>query len=182
MAYQYVAAPGEANNVNVDRSTVLGTTVVGYAATIVRNLRIGDSGALITSTPLLQLMIGGKVGVATLCTPGLLPFVFCVSQADSVAVYVNLGDRDDRLRVGEWPAPYLLWEYLELDGGTGNDQITAGAGRDTINGGDGNDQIVLPADGNTPDSVVCGPGNDTVTRAGGPGPNDVISPDCEVVL
>jgi len=178
--YQYTAAAGELNNLNVDRSATYGTHVLGYAATIVRNVRFGDSGALVSSTPVLQLM-PEKVGVATLCTPGLLPVVLCLSQASSLSVSVNLGDRDDRFRVGEWVPTTALWEGLSVDGGTGNDAITGGAGNDSINGGDGNDQIVLPGDNGRADLVTCGPGNDTVTRVGGPDPADVINADCEVV-
>ncbi|MDO8185571.1 hypothetical protein Q5424_02370 [Conexibacter sp. JD483] len=76
-----------------------------------------------------------------------------------------------------------------IEAGLGDDDITGGPGRDTINAdagsgacnflvcrtGSGND-VVRVRDGEA-DSVVCGPGTDTVIAD----PIDTIAPDCENV-
>ena len=60
-----------------------------------------------------------------------------------------------------------------LYGSDGNDTLTGGPGRDWLFGANGNDTIQT-RDGN-PDTVHCGPGNDTVNADA----DDAVSSDCE---
>ena len=63
---------------------------------------------------------------------------------------------------------------LFISGDLGNDQLTAGAGADTVLGGAGTDTITVGA-GN--DSVVGGGGADTITLAGGTNRVDFLAGD-----
>jgi Ca2+-binding RTX toxin-like protein len=62
-----------------------------------------------------------------------------------------------------------------LFGGPGNDRLVGGPGRDQLNGGSGNDRIEA-RDGHW-DTVVCGPGRDTVIADR----RDRVGNDCERV-
>jgi hypothetical protein len=66
----------------------------------------------------------------------------------------------------------------EIDGGSNNDTITGHATR-TINGNWGNDRIDVSGNPSDyyGDTVICGPGADTVIAD----PNDSIAADCETV-
>ena len=63
-----------------------------------------------------------------------------------------------------------------LYGLAGNDLLVGGLGNDRLNGGPGNDRLVVRDTAR--DTVVCGPGRDTVIGD----QRDVAAPDCEVVL
>lgn len=58
----------------------------------------------------------------------------------------------------------------------GNDKLTGGPGRDQLSGGAGNDRLVVRD--TERDTVVCGPGRDTVIGD----QRDIAKLDCEVVL
>jgi putative metal-binding protein/hemolysin type calcium-binding protein len=61
----------------------------------------------------------------------------------------------------------------EIAGGDGADLLEGGSGSDAIAGGDGDDTI--RAQDGEPDTVSCGPGNDTVLADG----QDTLAADCE---
>jgi hypothetical protein len=69
-----------------------------------------------------------------------------------------------------------------LSGGGGDDEIVGGDGADLLEGGSGSDRIAgedgddtIRAQDGEPDSVSCGPGNDTVLADG----QDTVDADCE---
>ncbi|HRK29454.1 MAG TPA: calcium-binding protein [Tepidisphaeraceae bacterium] len=77
-------------------------------------------------------------------------------------VIVNAGNGNDRVIVGR------LAVHVELNGGAGNDTLSAGGGNDTIRGGDGNDDM-FGGDGR--DLLIGGAGADTML---GGGSRDVV--------
>jgi Ca2+-binding RTX toxin-like protein len=182
IAYIYNAAPGETNNLVVERSGPVpqGIPGTGIARTYVALVTFREGGGLITNAPLFIPGSGLLVtGIGSLCAAPLLPVVLCMTQANSVFVGANLGNGNDRIDVSRW-TPVSGADGVEVNGGAGNDTVVTGRERDFINGDDGDDRVTLVNDGSS-DSVRCGAGNDTVIRVGGVDPLDNINPDCEVV-
>jgi hypothetical protein len=134
------------------------------------------------------------------CTPGdvdgngYITQTFC--SLDGVSrVRIDLADREDRATVSiDLPVSMLGGTGAddltggaaadEITGGEGNDRVAGGPGNDvlsgdqgadTLEGGDGDDRVAA-RDGEV-DTVVCGPGHDTVDADGG----DAVAADCENV-
>lgn len=166
---RYEAAPGEANELELD-----------YAAVV----SIRDTGAVILPSLLGPLCVPLGLHEAT-CLPPYAslvnPLARCPARCRTV---VALGDRDDVLRILN--APIAPMAFI-ADGGAGDDDLRAGIG--SVVGGPGDDTLSAPhADGGsgddtltgTPgvDELICGPGEDSV-RAGR---EDHVAADCEHVL
>ncbi len=180
VTYTYNAAPGETNNLTVERGA---RVPQGLPVLIVRPyvtpVTFREGGGLITSAPVLVPGSGTQTLLASLCAAPLLPVVLCLTQADTVVVTANLADGNDRIDSSRW-MPGSLVDAVGVDGGAGNDTVVTGRANELINGNDGDDRVTLVNDG-AADAVHCGAGNDTVTRVGGVDPRDTINPDCEVV-
>jgi Ca2+-binding RTX toxin-like protein len=99
------------------------------------------------------------------CTPMSTNQVTCTGATSLV---VNGGDGNDTITADAGT------QKSKLVGGAGNDTLMGGAGVDTFNGGGGNDKITSK-DGKA-EKVVCKAGNDTVVAD----PNDKLK-DCETV-
>ncbi|MGA0597688.1 calcium-binding protein [Enterovirga sp. CN4-39] len=76
---------------------------------------------------------------------------------------IKLGAGNDRIVVSDW-----ILNGHTIDGGDGNDDITAGMGNDVVYGGAGNDYIYA---GDGDDVIYAGDGDDTILADAG---NDVI--------
>jgi Ca2+-binding RTX toxin-like protein len=146
----YIASPGENNNVTI--------FITGGGS----QFGITDTGANIAVDP----------GSSPACR-GSTHEVEC-DTAGAALLFVNLGDRDDTLRItgGDNRQPY----EAVLEGGDGNDTIIGGTGNDQIFGDDlssvsvatGNDRL-FGANGNDyldgengADTLDGGQGNDTL--------------------
>jgi Ca2+-binding RTX toxin-like protein len=82
---------------------------------------------------------------------------FSFPAADVTAVDVNAGNGDDTVRVDETNGAFAV--PTTIDGGNGNDNLTAGSGNDTLIGGNGDD--ILNGGAGT-DTLQGGNGNDTI--------------------
>jgi RTX calcium-binding nonapeptide repeat (4 copies) len=98
------------------------------------------------------------------CRPLLMTASCTLPSVETVTV--DVADGHDRVSAGIAVASKLL-------GGPGDDTLVGGSGADTFLGGDGND-VVASRDG-VPESVDCGPGQDTVDAD----PSDTVT-GCEV--
>ncbi len=111
---------------------------------------------------------------------------------------VDGGRAADRLEGGPGEDTIFGREAKDtLSGDEGFDQLDGGSGTDTLTGGDGNDQLVggsspdvldggpgddsIRAADDSADSVLCGPGNDTVYVEDSAPTRDVLT-DCELVV
>jgi Ca2+-binding RTX toxin-like protein len=105
-------------------------------------------------------LVGGGVP----CGPGP-DLVVCNVGPGILRAIVNLGDKDDTLVTTGLPATVTS----TLNGGRGDERITAGAGPDNITGGRGQDYVRSGAgndtlnmrDGSRDVRIDCGDGNDT---------------------
>jgi len=134
-----IAQPGEWNTITVVPQAVLGGAP---------GLSVSDGGAPPTA------------GAG--CLPELTPGSVTCGSEGVATVEVDAGDGDDSV-LALTPLP------ARLDGGEGNDQITAGEGADMIDGGTGSDygdggagdDTILMRDRGV-DSALCGTGRDRV--------------------
>jgi Ca2+-binding RTX toxin-like protein len=108
------------------------------------------------------VMISQSNGSISVTSNGGTPVVFSASAVNSIEVV--LGGGNDTVVVG---ANILV--PVTIDGGAGDDSLTAGGGPSTLIGGMGNDILV---GGPSDDSLFGGDGNDHLLAGGG---NDLLA-------
>jgi Ca2+-binding RTX toxin-like protein len=158
---RFAAAPGEQNQVTVKKGAASsGETVV---------VEVSDAGA-----PLLAgagCGGGGAAGAIASCAMHAgraTEFSYCgrdcsheiPGTAWELAMDIQLGDGDDSFDGSTLTASNYEGWAMTVDGGTGNDAIFTGGGRDTITPGPGNDVV---RSGASTDRVIADPtpdGND----------------------
>lgn len=145
----YQAAPGEVNFVTVNWGNV------GAPPDFIPTL---DDHADITAIPPCTYDdIGAR----------------CASAGSNPTFVVHLGDGND---VGQSINDHALGHHVELYGEDGDDDLDSDASSDLLDGGAGNDMLTPDDDDSGPgDSVVGGPGEDTLQTGNGVGTNGPIA-------
>ena len=143
----YVAAPGEANVVTLDRAAGTWT--------------FSDTGS------------AGEIAAPEPCTRVDARSVTCPEHPDTTSLRlvfneIDLGDGNDSFDTAEDTFDYVA----DVDGGTGDDTLTAARSRDRVwlNGGPGNDVLVGSNDATAElagDVLRGGAGDDTIRGGGG---------------
>ncbi len=164
-----IAAPGEANAITIAPAGAPappGTLIVtdGLAPPVSATgassvyADVGDGDDTIYLSASLPAVLIGGLGNDTLT---VVPDPFAIVPALAPAVTLDGGEGDDVLTAAEGDDTVLGWEGDDtLAGGDGNDSLDAAGGRDTADGGAGADSIVL-LDKLT-DAAWCGTGRDKV--------------------
>lgn len=93
---------------------------------------------------------------------------FQVARSTFDSVDIEAGNGDNTVRVDE--SNGAITTPMTIDGGRGDDSITAGSGADTIRGGNGDDSVDA---GRGADTVALGRGDDSFTWLPGEG-SDVV--------
>jgi uncharacterized repeat protein (TIGR01451 family) len=129
-------------------------TVAGSTATFT----IHDAGAMVTATFGCTSVNAHE---ATCTTSGW--------STNTLSYIIAAGDLNDSVEITDAPAD----SSNQISGGAGNDTLTGGPGADSIDGGDGND-VLQGGDGNDylvggagDDTLDAGPGNDYFQAGGG---------------
>jgi len=164
-----IAAPGQANTITIAPAgapappgtlTVTDGLAPPVSATGASSVYadVGDGDdTLYLSASLPAVLIGG-LGNDTLT---VVPDPFAIVPALAPAVTLDGGEGDDFLTAAEGADTLLGWEGNDtLAGGDGDDTLDAAGGSDTADGGAGADSIVL-LDKLT-DTAWCGTGRDRV--------------------
>jgi Ca2+-binding RTX toxin-like protein len=101
---------------------------------------------------------------------------FSFNRAAVASIAVDGGNGDDRLRIDESNGVFANTIPTTINGGNGNDELTGGAGAETVLGGNGDDLLFgggagTLSGGNGDDTLAGGPGAETLLGGNG---NDSI--------
>lgn len=145
--------PAVASTINVAAAGA--TTVI-----VTGNHGVNFTGSTLTNVVTLDAsgVVGTGANAAAAATAGAVTFASAVTNRN---VTVTTGNGNDVINVSSITD---ATKGATISTGTGNDNITGGAGADVINAGDGNNTISGGAGAN---SINAGTGNDTVTVANG---------------
>ena len=163
-------ALGGADNITVNDLSRTGITQVNIDLSATPGTGIGDGQAdtvTVDGTNAGNQIQISATGTTSFSVSGLTDQVNVTGSEAGDTLAVNGGNGNDTITAGNGLASIVS---LTIDGGAGNDTITGGDGADILLGGDGND-VVSGGRGN--DTAQLGAGNDTFVWNPGDG-SDIV--------